>query len=138
MSTIGVRTAKSYLAGEDQRWVGDLTTWGSNESITLDRSAFNLATFPNGFLPSGIVLAKVTATGLYVPYADAGEAGAPGTGVAQGFLAVAVAVPTDAAATQDIAAALYWQGRVIESMLPTGHGLDAAGKTDLAAKFRFA
>jgi hypothetical protein len=136
MTTIGIRTQNTYLTNEDQRWIGDLSTWESNESITIDRSAFNLTvTFPNGFIPSGVVLGKITATGLYGPYDNAAV---DGREVAVGFLAVTVAAPTAAAATQDIAAALYWKGRVIESMLPTGHGLDAAGRTDLAAKFRFA
>jgi len=34
-------------------------------------------------------------------------------------------------------AALYWHGEVVESFLPTGHGLTTAGKTDLAPHFRF-
>lgn len=137
MSTIGVRTTHTYLAGEDQRWIGPggVRAMQDNDSITLDRSAFDLVTaFPNGFLPSGLVLGKITATGLYGPYTDAG---AGGLDTAVGFLAVAVAAPTDAAATQDIAAALYWHGEVVEAFLPTGHGLTAAAKTDLAAKFRF-
>lgn len=137
MSTIGVRTTRTYLAGEDQRWIGagGLQAFQDNDTITLDRSAFDMVTaFPNGFLPSGIFLAKITATGLYGPYADAG-AGGLADGI--GFLAVSVAVPTDAAATQDIAAALYWHGEVVEAFLPTGHGLTTAGKADVAAKFRF-
>lgn len=137
MSTIGVRTSHTYLPSEDQRWIaaGGLRAFQDNDTITLDRSAFDLVTdFPNGFIPSGVVLAKITASGLYGPYDDAG---AGGLEVAVGFLAVTVAAPTEAAATQDIAAALYWHGEVVESMLPTNHGLDAAAKTDLAAKFRF-
>lgn len=137
MSTIGVRTSHTYLASEDQRWIapGGLRAFQDNDSITLDRSAFDMVTaFPNGFIPSGVVLGKITATGLYGPYADAG---AGGLDTAVGFLAVTVAVPVEAAATQDIAAALYWHGEVVEALLPTNHGLTAAAKTDFAAKFRF-
>lgn len=139
MATIGIRTTRSYLNPEDQRWIGPggIKQFQYCDSITLRRASFSTVTFPDGFLPSGLVLAKVTATGLYVPYSDAGETGAPGTGVAQGFLAVSVAMPTDALSTQNIAAALYWTGEVVEAFLPTGNGLDAAGRTDLAAKFRF-
>lgn len=242
MATAAVRTTHTFLPSEDQRWIapGGINALRDNDTITLDRSAFDLVTaFPNGFLPSGIVLGKITATGLYGPYGASpsevqtltrtstggtitlsfdgspasatvpataagftaaavqtaleglstinpgdvvvtGSAGGPltvtfggryvgqnvpqlvvdntsatggtvtaatttqgggsasdGTEVAVGFLAVTVAAPVEAASTADIVAALYWHGEVIESLLPTGHGLDAAAKADLAAKFRF-
>lgn len=60
------------LRNEDQRWIGN----GGEplmpcRSILLKRSAFDLVTaFPNGFIPSGVTLARETATGLYVPYAS--------------------------------------------------------------------
>lgn len=42
---------------------------GWTPSITLDFSKFVQAThYPNGYIPSGTVLARVTATGLYGPY----------------------------------------------------------------------
>lgn len=135
--TIATWTTHDYKPSEDQRWIGPggLSAFKDNRSITLDRSAFDLVTaFPNGFIPSGVVLARITATGLYGPYNDAG---AGGLEVAAGFLAVTVAAPVGAPATADILGALYWHGEVIESFLPTGHGLDAAGRTDLAAKFSF-
>lgn len=134
--TIQPFTRHTYLGSEDQRWVapGGIAAMRDADSITLDRSAFDLVTaFPNGFLPSGIVLGKITATGLYGPYTDAG---AGGLDTAVGFLLVTVAAPVGAAATSDIAAALYWYGEIIESMLPTGHGLTAAAKVDFGAKFR--
>lgn len=70
MSDISVRT-KLTLGQDDQRWIGNGgEPIGKPRSIVLDRSAFDLVTnFPNGFIPSGVVLGKVTATGLYVPYA---------------------------------------------------------------------
>lgn len=33
--------------------------------------------------------------------------------------------------------ALYWNGIVVEARLPAGHGLDAAGKVDVAAHIRY-
>jgi Ca2+-binding RTX toxin-like protein len=135
--TIQPFTKNTYVTSEDQRWVapGGISALRDADSITLDRSAFDMVTaFPNGLLPSGIVLGRITATGLYGPYTDAG---AGGLDTAVGFLAVTVAVPTGAPATADIAAALYWHGEVVEALLPTGHGLTAAAKVDFAAKFRF-
>jgi hypothetical protein len=130
MSDISIRTAATYL-NEDQRWIGPggISSMKDARSITLDRSGFDLVTaFPNGFIPSGVVLGKLTATGLYAPYVDG-----VGTGLqtAVGLLMVTVKMDPLSAATADVPAALYWKGEVVESMLPTGHGLDAAGKVDL-------
>lgn len=45
-------------------------------NVTLDISKFTQAThFPNGFIPSGTVLGKVTATGLYGPYTSGASDG---------------------------------------------------------------
>jgi hypothetical protein len=45
---------------------------GATLSITLDITKFTAGThYPNGYIPSGTVLGKVTATGLYGPYDDA-------------------------------------------------------------------
>lgn len=42
---------------------------GTNPSLTLDVAAFTKADhFPNDYIPSGIILGKITATGLYGPY----------------------------------------------------------------------
>ncbi len=142
MTDIRVRPGRTFL-NEDQRWIGPggITAMRDARSITLDRAAFNLtATFPNGFIPSGVTLGRITATGLYGPYNDAidvdpATAGQQGNGqeVAVGFLMVTVTTTGGG----NISAALYWHGEVVESFLPAGHGLDAAGRTDLAAKFAF-
>lgn len=69
--TIAPFTSHTYLPSEDQRWIapGGIDALRDADSITLDRSAFDLVTaFPNGVIPSGVVLGKITATGLYGPY----------------------------------------------------------------------
>lgn len=228
---ISVRT-RADLRNEDQRWIGNGgQPLAPPRSIVLDRSGFDLVTaFPNGFIPSGVALGKITATGLYVPYAASpsevqtltrtstggtvtytfdgettagvsaaatvtaaviqaaletlasvnpgdvtvtGATGGPftvtfggrylGTNVPQlvvdntsatggtivaatgtagggaasdgsevlaGHLFTAAAYDRDS--TADIAAALFWTGEVITNYLPTGHGLDAAGRADVA------
>jgi hypothetical protein len=67
---ISTRT-KSTLVQDDQTWIGNGgEPIGKPRSIVLDRSAFDLVDdFGNGFIPSGVVVAKETSTGLYVPYA---------------------------------------------------------------------
>jgi hypothetical protein len=122
---------------EDQRWIGG---GGEevypNRSIILDRSAFSLVggTFPNGYIPSGVVLGKITAMGLYAPYLDTNS---DGTEVAAGFLYTTVAYNRDAAATADIPATLFRGGIVITTYLPTGNGLDTNGRADLASRIIF-
>jgi hypothetical protein len=70
MSDISIRTTKTLL-NEDQRWLYGGKVDGPNIDGLLDRSNFDLVTaFPNGFIPSGIALAKVTATDLYIPYVN--------------------------------------------------------------------
>ena len=55
---------------EDQRWLGSAHGTDATRSITLDTSAFVSGThYPNGYFPSGLPLGRITATGLYGPYA---------------------------------------------------------------------
>lgn len=129
---ISIRNKGTWL-NENQSWIGKTEALKDADSITLARSLFDLVgAFPNGFIPSGIVLGRVTATGLYGPYSDAAV---DGRGVAVGFLVASI--PYDRDSTANLVAALMWHGEVVEANLPTGHGLDAAAKADLAAKFRF-
>jgi len=126
---LSTRPLHTFL-NEDQRWIGP----GGQEdteiarSITLNLALFDMVTaWPNKYLPSGIVLGKVTATGLYGPYSDAAVNGLQ---TALGLLMVSLPIdPLSTANNQT--GALYWRGEVIQSYLPTGHGLDAAGIVDL-------
>lgn len=55
---------------EDQTWLGSAHGTSMGRPVTLDVSAFTANThYPNGYFPSGIPLAKITASGLYGPYA---------------------------------------------------------------------
>jgi predicted thioesterase len=78
-----------------------------------------------------VVVGKITATGLYVPYTDAGTHGV-GSDVALGHLLTTVDLGGTTTATVDrVAAALYWHGEVVEAKLPANHGLTTAAKADL-------
>ena len=60
------------------------------EGGTIDVSKFNQSQhFPNGFIPSGTVLGKVTASGLLAPYLDSAS---DGTQTAVGILRASVSV----------------------------------------------
>ncbi len=53
---------------EDRSWLGSRDGTPYTQSITLDTSAFTAGThYPDGFVPSGLVLAKLP-SGLYAPY----------------------------------------------------------------------
>lgn len=66
MTDISV-TRTSYQ-NENRSWLlgPHGTEAGTNPGVTLDISLFN-GFYPNGFIPSGIAIAKVTATGLWGP-----------------------------------------------------------------------
>lgn len=137
MSTdISVSTVASYQA-EKRSWLLSAhgTDPGTTPSVNLDVSAFTAAThYPNGYLLSGIVLGKITATGKYAPYVDAAV---DGTGTAAGFLFSSVKVPNTADTTKDTNGALVVHGFVDAAKLPianaaTGGGfIDANGRIDL-------
>lgn len=101
---------------------------GDNPSITLNLAAFAADRYPNGYIPSGTVLGKITATGLYGPYDNAA---ADGTEVARGLLFSSVNVP---AATGKVGGALFKAGNIDATKLPFSSGkgfLDANAITDL-------
>ena len=121
--------SETFSPGEDHTWLGSAHATDTFESITLDGDSF-LTDFTDGVIPSGVVLGKVTATGLYRQYDDAAV---DGTEVAAGFLGTTKDLGgTTAATVGNTPAALMWHGQVIVANLPTNHGLDAAARVDLA------
>lgn len=118
--------------GENRAWLGTQHGTQSNRSITLDVAAFTAEThFPDGVIPSGILLAKITASGLYGPY-DATATDGRATPAGHLF----DSVPVKAGATR-LGAPLYWHGAVVESRLPAGAGVDAAAKTALQGQITY-
>jgi hypothetical protein len=65
---------KDVFAVEDHSWLGSRHGTDATRTITLDLSLFSSTThYPNGYLPSGMVLGKVTSTGLWGPYSGTTE-----------------------------------------------------------------
>lgn len=106
--------------------VGNMEWLGSNHGIRnarteiLDISTFTPAThYPNGYLPSGMPVAKVG--GVLVPY-DATEATVTGAGILAGFvltdIPLGVAPGATAVATEDFNVPLLDHGRVKVGKLP--------------------
>jgi hypothetical protein len=121
-------TTKTFGEG-NQKWLGSRHGIDAVRTITLDASTFTLAThYPSGYLFSGIVLGIITATGKYGPYDDAAS---DGRQVARGILFTDVEVNPANSPDVDPVGPMFTMGVVIEANLPTGNGIDAAGKTDL-------
>lgn len=112
---------ESFAPPENHTWLGSAHGTDTWESLTLDGSEF-LAAFPTGIIPSGVVIRRHTATGLYRPFA----AGTAGERVFHLGTTTDVGV---GAAVQDSPAAGMWHGQVIVAKLPAGHGLVAAAAT---------
>lgn len=117
---------------EDQTWLASAHATDTGETITLNASLFTLGThYPAGYLKSGIVLGKVTATGLYGPYNDALSNGQE---VAVGILFTSIPLPATVDSTVKPQGVMLRHCMVIESKLV---GIDTAGKTDLAGRVVF-
>lgn len=123
-------TIKSTEYGSDDKsWLGSAHGFDSMPTITLDADLFT-ATFTDGYVPSGVTLGKVTASGLFGPYDNAAV---DGRDVMAGHLGERREIP----AGTNIPAPLFRHGQVIEANLPTDHGLDAAGKADVAGRIDY-
>ncbi|WP_280429137.1 head decoration protein [Nocardia brasiliensis] len=130
MTSITVRTIGTYR-GENRSWLLSKhgTGPGDTPSVTLDVSKFTKAThFPEDYLPSGIVLGRVTATGLYGPYTPGATGGNAGLELPVGILFSSL--PVRAGDTR-IGAAMVQHGYVDAAKLPAGNGLDANARTKL-------
>ena len=139
MGTKIALTTETFNKVSDKSWIRMRMGLDSMLPITLDISSFDAEHIALGYLPSGIALAKITASGLYGPYQDAALDGRQ-TLAGHLFEETKVAALTD----PDCGAALFWTGVVRESRLPqfTGTGnnkgeVDANGKTDVGSWIKY-
>lgn len=121
-------TSTDY-GSDDKSWLGSAHGFDAMPTVTLDADLFT-GTFTDGHVPSGVAIAKVTASGLYGPYDDAAV---DGRAVLVGHLGETRRIP----AGSQIPAPILRHGQVIEANLPTDHGLDAAGKVDVAGRIDY-
>ncbi|MBI2702110.1 MAG: head decoration protein [Mycobacterium sp.] len=116
---------------EDRSWLVGTHGVDVTPGITLDISKFTKAThFPNGYIPSGTLLGKVTSGGLYGPYDNAAS---DGREVAAGILFSSVrAIDTNTGNNlAKVGGARFIHGLVNTAKLPANSGIDANGKADL-------
>lgn len=118
---------------DDKSWLATMKGMTTCRSITLDVTAFHADHIVNGFIPSGIVLGKITASGLYGPYDNALSNGLE---VAAGLLFDGAQVKRNADTISKTSGALFWEGVVRQSKMPvfpnTAKGeVDAPARVDL-------
>lgn len=124
---ISVSSASYQVENRGWLWGDHGTGPGDNPSITLDFTTFTAAThYPNGYLPSGTVLGKITASGKYGPYDSTAS---DGRQTPAGLLFSLVKAP--ALASTPIGGGLFVHGFVDPSRLPFQSG---AGGVSTAAK----
>ena len=107
------RMKTETFGGGDHSWIG-AGAHGLTEARTeiLDVSSFTAGThYPNGYIPSGLPVAKVG--GVLVPY-DPTEGTVTNAGVLAGF----VLTDQPVVGTADFGVPVYDHGRVVTSKLP--------------------
>lgn len=112
---------RADFGNEDQTWLGSAHGTDAARSVTLDMASFTEAThFPDGHLPSGLPLARLTGSDTYVPY----DSAAAGTGaeVLRGFLLGSISAGDG---TTNVQGAMIDHGRVIVANLPVAFTLPA-------------
>lgn len=126
MTSIFVRTIGTFV-GENRSWLlsDHGTEPGEMPTVSLDTTKFTEAThYPDGYFPSGLILGKITTTGLYGPYDPAANDGRQNpAGLLFGSL------PLHGQPT--IGAALVQHAYVSVAKLPANSGYSAAAATAL-------
>jgi hypothetical protein len=123
---------QTFGASEDQSWLGSAHGTNMADPVTLKASSFS-TTWPGGVVPSGVVLGKITASGLYAPYASGNV---DGSQTPLGHLMVTVdftggLTNLPSASWTDQSAALLFHGEVIVAKLPANSGHTGAVTTAL-------
>jgi Bacteriophage lambda head decoration protein D len=121
---------KETFGQENQTWLDSEEGTDNAMSVTVDiTKGFVAGThYPNGYLPSGTPLGKVTASNKYGLYDDAASDGRQ--------TLVGLLLTGQKVGTGDLVAPLYTgPGRVNSALLP--FTVDAAGKTDAAGRIFF-
>ncbi len=127
------------LTVRSKAWQTDNQTWkaaahGTDlaRSISVDAALFTPATHaPNGYLPSGLPVARVTATGLYGPYTPGGSGGLQ---TFAGLLEVNTILPSPN--TGAVGTALFEHGRAVKANVPI-ITIDSAAETAAAGRLTF-
>jgi len=137
MTTFGLQTV-SYVTSS-RTWLPNDHGTEFMPGVPLDLTAFNAAQMytANGYIESGVVLGKITASGKYAPYLDSASDGTQ-TAVGIMFNDVSVYVPGTTTLQTNVTVPILVHGFVLSGKLKYTSGnaaaggyLDAAAQTDL-------
>jgi hypothetical protein len=118
------------IGSEDQSWLGSAHGTDTGRTVTLDTSLIPAEVYRTGWLPSGLPLGRVTATGLYGPYTPGADAeSSDGRERFAGVLLASIRGPK--APGNPIAGALLEHGRVLTNRLPVPIPDPSAAQADL-------
>ncbi len=118
---------------DDQSWLASRHGLDAGRSITIDVSTFTKADhYPDGFLKSGLPLARRASDGHHVLYNTSGSGGAE---VLDGHLLGALHVPDAVSSATRLGGALFWTGVVDARFLPAP--VDADGRSQVAGRIRY-
>ena len=127
-----IRLRSESFAVENRSWLGSAHGTEATRTITLDLSTFSSSDhYPDGHIPSGVVLGRITDTGLWGPYDNSAE---DGRETAAGFLFNTTQVHQS---TGNVGAPLLEHGMIRVDKLPDDHGLNFPARSDLAGRFTF-
>jgi hypothetical protein len=125
MTSFGLESLQ-YQA-PDRRWLADDHGTEVMPGVPLDLTLFNAGQhYANGFIPDGIVLGKVTATGKYGPYLSTASDGRQ-TAVGIAFNDVSVFQTGTATLRTNVTVPILLHGFVNVALLPFTSGNAAAG-----------
>lgn len=120
---------------DDPSWIYSDHGQNVNLTATLDLSLFSAAAhYPNGFIPSGLPLAKNSTTRMYGPVDPDAENGLE---VLVGFLYSPLTVNDGLGVPTSLYGAVYTHGTVVEANLPAGTTLTADDKAAVDGRIQF-
>lgn len=131
---LGIVT-EQYGATEDHSWVGSAHGTEAPDGVTLDQASC-VALFPTGFVPSGTVLNKITATGLYGPVDTGASDGRQTLGQDLRVLWMSQNLQAGGRFGQafvNTGAPVIWHGELVAAKLPRQTGAGSAVQTGVTA-----
>lgn len=128
---LSVRADGPYASGK-YTWLGSKHGVSDGRTITLVVSTFASGFLTAQYIPSGVAIGKITSAGATQNmYGFYDNAATDGRQTMVGHLLTAKSVK---GVGLYIGAALFEHGKVILANLPSGHGVDSAGQTDVAGR----
>lgn len=111
--------------------LGDVTQMSATGATVSTTTAGKVAHYPNGYIPSGMVLGKITDSDLYGPYDNSANDGRE-TAAGLLFSSVRAINPTTGNALSKVGGAIFVHGLVDANKLPANSGIDSDAKSDLS------